>query len=79
MKIVIDLQSIIDLCANSRHVLGAHKLLLKQIEPPFIEALLHYTHGNQSQAAHIAGINRKTLSVKMRHYRLGIQKQVGIL
>ena len=78
MQIVIDLQNIIDLCANNIPRLGAHRMLIEQVEAPLFEQLLTYTKGNQSHAARIAGINRKTLTAKMTTYNLTVKKQVGL-
>ena len=78
MKITIDLHAIIASQATHLSKVGAYRTLLKQIEPPFIEALLKHTQGNQTQAAKIAGIHRKTLAAKLKRYNLVITQQVNI-
>ena len=47
-----------------------YALVLSEIEPPLLEAVLRYTHGNQSRAAEVLGINRGTLRKKLRAYGL---------
>ena len=39
-------------------------------EIALLRAVLTYTHGNQSEAAEILGINRGTLRKKLREYGL---------
>jgi Fis family transcriptional regulator len=47
-----------------------YDLVMGQIEPPLIEAALHYTNGNQSKTAEILGISRSTLRKKIKIYHL---------
>lgn len=47
-----------------------YDLVLGEVEPPLFEAVLDYTHGNQSRAAEILGLNRATLRKKLKHYDL---------
>ena len=47
-----------------------YKLVLGEVEPPLLETVLRYTHGNQTKAAEILGINRTTLRKKLKHYRM---------
>ena len=42
------------------------------VERELIETILHHTEGNHSEAARILGIDRKTLSCKMRE--LGVSR-----
>lgn len=42
--------------------------ILKQWEQSYVEAALHMTHGNLSQAAKLLGINRTTLYSRMQTY-----------
>ena len=44
------------------------RLVMEQVEPPMIEAVLAHTRGNQSRAAQILGINRGTLRKKLKTY-----------
>ena len=45
-------------------------LVMAEIEPPLLEAVLAYTNGNQSRAAKMLGINRATLRKKLKRYDL---------
>lgn len=47
-----------------------YDLVLGEVEAPLFKSVMGYTHGNQSQAAEILGINRATLRKKLRHYQL---------
>jgi len=47
-----------------------YDLVMGEVERPLFKAVLDYTHGNQSQAAGILGINRGTLRKKLRTYSL---------
>lgn len=80
MKLEVDLFALI-LAASQRStgVLGAYHQLLKQVELPFFRLLLQHTQGNQSHAARLSGISRKTLTTKLKRYDLSITKQVGSL
>ena len=45
-----------------------YQTLLAQVEPPLIEEVMRFTHGNQSQTARILGITRNTLRAKLNRY-----------
>ena len=47
-----------------------YDLVLGEVEEPLFKAVMDYTHGNQSQAACILGINRGTLRKKLKTYSL---------
>ena len=47
-----------------------YDLVMGEVERPLFKAVMDYTHGNQSQAAGILGINRGTLRKKLRTYSL---------
>ena len=47
-----------------------YDLVLGEVEQPLFKAVMEYTHGNQSQAAGILGINRGTLRKKLKTYSL---------
>ncbi|MCL5974465.1 MAG: hypothetical protein M1270_01290, partial [Gammaproteobacteria bacterium] len=44
--------------------------LMTEVEVPLLQAALAHTHGNQSRAAEILGINRGTLRKKLKQYGL---------
>ncbi len=45
-----------------------YQTLLAEVEPPLLEEVLRYTHGNQSRTAKILGITRNTLRTKLHRY-----------
>ncbi len=49
---------------------GLYKLVLAEVEPPLLEAVMEYCGGNQTRAAQILGINRGTLRKKLQQYGL---------
>jgi len=49
---------------------GLYKLVINEVEPPLIEAVMAFTNENQSQAANILGINRSTLRKKLKLFEL---------
>ena len=48
-----------------------HEMVLQAVERPLIKFAIERTHGNQSAAAELLGINRNTLRKKLTEYRLG--------
>ena len=71
------LSSLTDECLNSYFAsLNGHKpgdlyeLVIGEVEKPLFQAVLTYTHGNQSEAAEILGINRGTLRKKLKAYKI---------
>jgi Fis family transcriptional regulator len=49
-----------------------YQTLLAEIEPPLIEEVLRYTHGNQTRTAKILGITRNTLRSKLNRYDIPV-------
>ena len=47
-----------------------YPLVIGEIEKPLLEAVMHQAGGNQSRAARMLGINRKTLRKKLSQYGL---------
>jgi Fis family transcriptional regulator len=47
-----------------------YRMVIQEVEQPLLEAVLHYTRGNQSKAAELLGINRGTLRNKLKQYDL---------
>ncbi len=47
-----------------------YDLVIGEVEEPLLKTVMDYSHGNQSRAADILGINRGTLRKKLRHYSL---------
>lgn len=54
-----------------RHeVEGVYKAVMDNVEKPLVEQALEHVKGNQLKAARILGINRNTLSRKIRSYNI---------
>ena len=49
---------------------GLFALVMNEVEPPLLEAVLEHTDGNQTRAAMVLGINRGTLRKKLKLYHL---------
>jgi len=49
---------------------GLYEMVLSNIEKPLLEVVLHHAEGNQTIAAEYLGINRHTLSKKMKAHGL---------
>jgi len=80
MRITLDIQAAIDVrIANGMRGIGAYRQLLAQVERPFLKVLLQQTRGNQSKAAKIAGMHRRTLATKLSFYGLKVTKEVKVL
>ncbi len=50
-----------------------YRTLMAEVEPPLIEEVLRYTHGNQSQTAKILGMTRNTLRTKLNRYDIPVR------
>ena len=51
---------------------GLYRVLMAEVEPPLIEEVLRYTHGNQSRTAKILGMTRNTLRAKLNRYDIPV-------
>lgn len=47
-----------------------YQLVLSEVEPPLLQAVLSYTRNNQSKAADMLGLNRGTLRKKLKQYNI---------
>ena len=54
---------------------GLYRTLLAEVEPPLIEEVLRYTHGNQSKTAEILGMTRNTLRTKLNRYHIAVNNR----
>ncbi|MFQ5454705.1 MAG: helix-turn-helix domain-containing protein [Nitrospirota bacterium] len=50
-----------------------YSMLIKEFEKPLITFILKETNGNKTQAAHLLGINRNTLTKKIKELNLSIK------
>ncbi len=57
--------------SNNESIENLYELVLAEVEAPLLEEVMTHTRGNQTQAAHLMGINRGTLRKKLKIYGLG--------
>ena len=50
--------------------IDVYQLVLNEVEPPLLNAVMDFSNNNQSKAAKILGINRTTLSTKLKKYNI---------
>ena len=53
---------------NGHDCVNLHSLVLAEVEPPLLTAVLSYCNGNQTKAAQLLGLNRGTLRKKLVQY-----------
>ena len=51
--------------------IDVYQLVLNEVEPPLLCAVMKFSNNNQSEAARILGINRTTLRTKLKKYNIG--------
>jgi len=56
---------------NGHDCADLYRLVLAEVEPPLLEAVLAYCQGNQTRASQLLGMNRGTLRKKLVQYGLG--------
>ena len=47
-----------------------YQLVLNEVEPPLLYAVMDFSNNNQSKAAKILGINRTTLRTRLKKYNI---------
>ena len=52
---------------------NVYKMVMAEVEPELLKAVMKYTNNNQSKAATALGLNRATLRKKLHRYNI-IQK-----
>ena len=50
--------------------IDVYQLVLNEVEPPLLCAVMKFSNNNQSEAARILGINRTTLRTKLKKYNI---------
>ncbi len=55
---------------EDQEITDLYELVLKEVEAPMLNSVLHYTGNNQSKTAAMLGLSRGTLRKKLRRYRL---------
>lgn len=60
---------------DGNHCNDLYEMVLGEVEPPLLRAVLNHTRGNQSRTAEILGINRNTLRKKIEKYGITIPRR----
>lgn len=55
---------------DGQSVSNIYDMVFSEVEAALLESVLNYTHGNQTAAAALLGVNRGTLRKKLKQYRL---------
>ena len=50
--------------------IDVYQLVLNEVEPSLLNAVMKFANNNQSQASRILGINRTTLRTKLKKYNI---------
>ena len=50
--------------------IDVYQLVLNEVEPPLLDAVMRFANNNQSKASRILGINRTTLRTKLKKYKI---------
>lgn len=53
---------------DGQPITNLYQLVLAEVEAPLLEAVMHYTHDNQTKASEVLGLNRGTLRKKLKTY-----------
>jgi Fis family transcriptional regulator len=49
---------------------NVYELVMAEVEPELLKAVMRYTNNNQSKAANVLGLNRATLRKKLHKYNI---------
>tara|TARA_Y200000002_G_scaffold23440_2_gene17786 strand:- start:6489 stop:6755 length:267 start_codon:yes stop_codon:yes gene_type:complete len=50
--------------------IDVYQMVLNEVEPPLLDAVMKFSNDNQSKAAKILGMNRTTLRTKLKKYNI---------
>ncbi len=50
--------------------IDVYQMVLSEVEPPLLNAVMKFSNDNQSKAAKILGMNRTTLRTKLKKYNI---------
>ena len=53
---------------KNKSINNLYDMILSEVEPPLLQAVMEKRRGNQLQAAKILGISRGTIRKKLQHY-----------
>ena len=49
---------------------NVYELVMAEVEPELLKAVMRHTNNNQSKAANVLGLNRATLRKKLHRYNI---------
>ena len=49
---------------------NVYEMVMAEVEPELLKAIMKYTNNNQSKAATALGLNRATLRIKLHRYNI---------
>jgi Fis family transcriptional regulator, factor for inversion stimulation protein len=49
---------------------NVYEMVMSEVEPELLKAVMNYTNNNQSKAANALGLNRATLRKKLHYYNI---------
>lgn len=49
---------------------NVYEMVMREVEPELLRAVMKFANNNQSKAAIILGLNRATLRKKLQHYNI---------
>ena len=49
---------------------NVYEMVMAEVEPELLKAVMQYTNNNQSKAANVLGLNRATLRKKLHQYNI---------
>ncbi|WP_106477161.1 DNA-binding transcriptional regulator Fis [Phytohalomonas tamaricis] len=55
---------------DGENVSDLYTMVLAEVEAPLLNSVMEHTHGNQTQASAMLGLNRGTLRKKLKQYGL---------
>ena len=55
---------------NGEHPCALYDFVVREVEVPLLEVVMHQANRNQTRAAEMLGINRNTLRKKLKSYGL---------
>ncbi len=53
---------------EDEHISDLYQMVLSEVEPPLLEAVMNFTRSNQTKASQMLGLNRGTLRKKLKQY-----------
>ena len=55
---------------QKNNTIEVYQMVLNEVEPPLLNAVMKFSNDNQSKAAKILGMNRTTLRTKLKKYNI---------